>query len=96
MKTKNFIIVGIGHFSESFGWDDGLDLREPIETKEEYTFEETPMFLGRYVNVITANEHGGSRYVTLLVRGFNSEDAMEYARMYAERYYPEKYNEDED
>ena len=39
---------------------------------------------------IFANEHGGSRDVSLLIAATNANRAARYARVWANRYYPEE------
>ena len=88
MFIYTFKINGFGNYSHSYNWDNGIDFSEPVYTEEEFIPNDG--FMGRYVNEIFTNEHGGSRNVDLLVQAGTIEDAMTYARIYGEHYYPQK------
>lgn len=85
---KRFKIEGFGNYSHDFGWDNGVDLGQAAETEEE--FVPSDMFMGRYVHETYSNEHGGSRNVTLIVEAFDLDEALFYAKLYCDYYYPEK------
>lgn len=87
MKEKTYKVNGFGNFSWNYNWDSGVDcLSDPVETNEE--FEESPMYLGKYVNQIFINEHGGSRNLDLLVLARDEDEAHFYARVFCDKYYP--------
>ena len=85
---NKFKIEGFGNYSYDFGWDNGVTLSEPVYTEE--PFEASDKFMGRYVNEVSSNEHGGSRNVTLIVEAWDMEQALFYAKSYADYYYPTK------
>lgn len=86
---KRFKIEGFGNYSHDFGWDDGVNLGQAVETEEEFVPDDI-MFMGRYVNETFRNEHGGSRNVTLIVEAFDLDEALFYAKIYCDYYFPEK------
>lgn len=88
MTNKTFKIEGFGNFSNDFGWDDGVDLSQPVYTDE--IFVPSDMFMGRYVEETYCNEHGGSRNITLIVEARDMEQALFYAKVYCDYYYPVK------
>ena len=85
MKTYSF--RGFGNFSHDFNWDSGIDLSEPLEVEDK--FEESIMFMGKYVRETYFNEHNGSREIELLVQAYDKVDAEVYARIYCDYYYPD-------
>lgn len=91
MKTYN--VFGCGNFSWNYNWDSGIaNLSDAIETEE--TFEPSKGFMGEYVNETYFNEHGGSREVNLLVRANDPDEAVAYARIFCDKFYPE-FDEDD-
>lgn len=91
---RYFVFDGFGSYSHDYDWDSGVSLSDPEEISPadavvDYmaTFSELP-FLGLYVSEIFCNEHGGSREITLVVRGVNEADAVSYARAYCNVFYP--------
>lgn len=86
MKTYSF--RGYGNFSGDFGWDEGINLSEPLEVEDK--FEEDPIkFMGKYVKEVYFNEHNGYRDIELLVQAYDKVDAAAYAQIYCDYFYPD-------
>ena len=94
-----FKFEGHGNYSHDYGWDDGVSLSAPEEISPadavvDYGAEFNQLhFLGLYVDEIELHEHGGSRDITLIVRGINEADAEWYALQYCAVFYPEQYQD---
>lgn len=85
---KIYEIYGFGNFSFDFCWDNGLSFTTPVETDDEFVPNDL-QFMGRYVNEVSRNEHGGSRSVYIHVEAHDEYEALTYAKTWASYYYPE-------
>ena len=92
---RMYIVECWGNFSRDFGWDSGLDISD-ISTMsdslvpEEHVFEETSMFLGDKITLEEVSEHGGSRWVYLLVKANTRKEVRKLVSLWSEHYYPQK------
>lgn len=86
---KIYEIYGFGNFSHDFCWDNGLSFCTPVETDVREFVPNDPQFMGRYVNEVSCNEHGGSRSVYVHVEAYDEYEALTYAKIWASHYYPE-------
>ena len=97
-----FKVRGVGHYSESYGWDDGLSLYKPVyisPSEIELENQHVGECIGMYhvstdrskcgvVQQAYVNEHAGWRSVDLIVKAMGICDAMEKAREFADAMYP--------
>lgn len=98
-----FMVNGHGNYSETYGWDSGIDLAEPkhsarIDIQEFYpegycTDFYYPVSIDkatcRDVQTMFLNEHGGSREIILLVKAMGYQQAKEKAQEFVDIVYPQ-------
>ena len=65
---KRFKIEGFGNYSHDFGWDNGVDLGQAVETEEEFTALFKELDDERYGGYTTALDKGG--YLVLMKEGY--------------------------
>ena len=99
MTATFFVFNGHGNYSESFDWDNGININ--VENSTQHSLSEVELFedlnkipqMGECVEWFT-NNYGGSRNATIIVASDSLEKAIELALGY-EATYPVVDYEDE-
>lgn len=104
MKTKKYMISCFGNYSYSGGWDNGLSLceteelsSERIDSWDEHAATNSMFeYIGHEecpngtVYAVFINDFGGSRNVDLVVHATSKNRAERYAKIWCDKFYPEK------
>ncbi len=92
---KKFIFGGMGHYSDSFGWDTGLKCE--IHKEEKFTLPDVS-HMGTFgqeqelkpfkegVHITDHNTHGGTRRVSGYIIANNRQEAEKYMNEYASEF----------